>query len=194
MKITEFQSPDLIKVVTLYPNDLEPTKMTKFYHIDEPDHHEGVVYFITVDDEIVKVGGSQNTIKQLIGQYCLNLGKADPQFNRFPIYLMILDLLCKGHTVSFYYTRVQPYTIVLPSLINGKPNAITTTAFEGFETGYINMVKELNGDYPIWNSHESGNSFDDKLRKLWLDRKAGLSNDGLHFDYQSYLNREWNFI
>ena len=194
MKITEFNHPELVHAVTMYPDDSHKTKIHRDWHIST-DHHEGVVYFITVNDEIVKVGGSTQSIKSLVAQYCLNLeGKADPMFTRFPIYLMMLDLLCSGHRIDYYYIQVKPYTIMLPDLVTGDLIPVIANDFHGFETGYIQMVNDITGEIPVWNMAENGNSFSPELKLIWEQRREGLKEDGPHFDYQSFLSHQWSFL
>ena len=205
MKITQFSHPDLIHAVTLYPDSTETTQIHRYWHLvngikdttgdDELLDHSGVVYFICIDDEIVKVGGSTDNIKGLLGQYIMNLkSKGDPMFTRFPIYLMMLYLLCQGHRIDFYYIPVTPYKIVLKDLVTGLPVEVMATDFHGFETGYIQHVADTCGSIPIWNMAENGNSFDPELRDLWEARRLTLADDGDQFDYNSFLNREWNFL
>ena len=205
MKITEFSHPDLVQAVTLYPDSNETTLIHRYWHLmngsinttgdDELIDHDGIVYFICVDDEIVKVGGTTDNIKGLLGQYILNLrSKSDPMFTRFPIYLMMLYLLCEGHRIDFYYIPVKPYTINLKDLVTGLPVEVIATDFHGFETGYIQHVADVCGSIPIWNMAENGNSFDPELRDIWETRRLNLANDGNQFDYDSYLSRQWNFL
>jgi hypothetical protein len=115
--------------------------------------------------------------------------KGDPQFTRFPIYLMMLYLLCEGNRVDFYYIPVQPYYIELKDLVSGLPTKVLATDFHGFETGYIQHVTDLCGSIPVWNMAESGNSFDNDLRKLWEERKGKLSVVGSNlFDYRKFFD------
>ena len=194
MKVTEFKNQNLIHACTLYPDSTEDTLIHRFYHIEQ-DKHEGVVYFICVDDEVFKVGGSTDSIKGLLSQYLMNLNsKGDPMFTRFPIYLMMLYLLCEGHRIDFYYIQVQPYTILLPDLRTGEMMEVISQDFHGFETGYITMVQEITGSIPIWNMAENGNSFDPNLRILWEDRKSRLSDSSSLFDYHKFLHQDWNFL
>ena len=200
MKITDFNNPDLIHAVTLYADDNEDTKIYRDWHLhrsfkntigdDDLIDHEGIVYFICVDDEIVKVGGSTDSIKGLLGQYIMNLeAKGNPMFTRFPIYLMMLELLCNNSRIDYYYIPVQPYTIVLKNLVNGKPVAVQATDFHGFETGYIQHVMDLCGSVPAWNVAEGADAFSGELRQLWETRREQLAGHGPMFDYAKFLNR-----
>ena len=189
MKITEFNNSHLIHAVTLEYDETSPTKVRRNWHIKK-DRAPGVVYFICIDDEIVKVGGSTQHIKSLVGQYCMNLeSKAEPMFTRFPIYLMMLWLLSRGHRVDYYYMNVLPYKIQVPDLLTDEMVEVVATDFHGFETGCIQHVVDINGSVPQWNIAEGDHQFDPQLRVLFDDR---VLNGG--FKYDEFLSQEWEFV
>ena len=203
MKITRFQNPNLVHAVTLFADDNEDTKIHRFWHLDrgvkdtigddEILDHEGIVYFITVNDEIVKMGGSTDNIKGLVGQYVMNLNaKGDPMFTRFPIYLMMLDLLCDGHRIDYYFIPVEPYWITINDLLTGKPRKVLADDFHGFEAAYIQHVIDLCGTVPLWNVAEGSSSFPEYLRRLWEDRRGRLQSTDDIFDYDAFLNRDYD--
>ena len=197
MKITQFNNPDLIHACTLAFDFWSPSFIDRQYHIKK-DHHKGIVYFICVDDVIYKVGGSTDHIKNLIGQYCLNLNsKADPKTNRFSIGLMMAYLLKEGHKVDFYYIKVQPYVIKLRDMVSGEMVEVVADDFHGFETGYIQHVIDLVGHCPIWNIAEGDHKFVPQLKELYDERLALLNSGDCDpdklFDYKSFFNKEWVF-
>ena len=194
MKITQFNNPDLIHGVSLTP-DTSPTMINRDYHIGV-DKHPGVVYFICVDDEIYKVGGSGAHFKDLVSQYLLNLRKrAMPQFTRFPIYLMMLHLINQGHKVEFYYIRVPEYKVEVTDLTTGQPRMVRVNDFQAYESAYLKMVTEMDGSIPPWNKSESGGSFDPELRTLWENRDMRVkTNQSVLFDYDQFFQTKYNFL
>lgn len=195
MKITEFNNPHLIHAATLKYDESSPSLIDRDWHIGV-DRNPGVVYFITVNDEIYKVGGSTQHIKSLVSQYILNLtSKAEPQFTRFPIYLMMVWLLSRGYRIDYYYMNVVPYKIHIPNMLTGGTVEVIVNDFHGFETGCIQHVTDINGDVPKWNIAESDYCFNEGLRVLFENRLLKVkTNQSELFDYDEFLSTEWNFL
>ena len=194
MKITEFNLPNLIKGVTLKPDDTEETRVYRDFHITD-NSHQGVVYFICVDDEIFKVGGSKCDFKKLVGQYLMNLeSRGEPQSTRFSIYLMILYLLNNGHRVDFYYIKVPYYNVELLDIITGEPSIVQVNDYHAYESAYLFLVTRHDGT-PPWNAFESAKKLPAELRALHRQYRRNVDNHEVNlFDYDQFFQTNYNFL
>ena len=190
MKITEISNPNIIHGVTLVYEPKSAHKVKRIWADNGKDSksHKGIVYFISVNDEIVKIGGSSNNIGGLISQYLINLSsKAEPRENRFCLYLKILRHLINGDVVKYHYLPIYDMTTYCEGMFNETLTA-THREFRIVESRLIDQYKTIHdGEVPIWNNSEGTIGWESSLIKLFDDRELALKSGVTHWDYDKYV-------
>ena len=159
--------------------------------LKEVKRHEGIVYFISVNDEIVKIGGSSGKIGNLISQYLINLeSKAEPRENRFCLHLRILAHLVRGDVVKFHFIPVQDMSTHLEGMF-GEMLTAHHREFRIVESRLIDQFKIMTGNVPAWNNTEGKIGWSDDLIKIFDDREMALKagKDDI-FNYDEFIENQ----
>ncbi|MFZ8846952.1 MAG: hypothetical protein ACO2O6_07155 [Candidatus Hydrothermia bacterium] len=129
------------------------------------------IYFITINEEIVKIGGSINRggIRRTISFY-ENALTGSPGRPRFIIHLLIAETL----TLNLN-SKIEVYFTFLPSCdVKYKPffsdsgeEDIQISEYKIFEEKCLEEFKKLLGKYPAWNFQENKESYPENLEKLY---------------------------
>lgn len=184
MNINSIRHSGLHHACTLHLDAGKGCQIRREWHKGFPKKHEGIVYFIVVDGDIVKIGGSSCTINKLVGQYLINLeSKADPKENRFCIHLMMLEQLRAGHWVDFYFIPVSDMTTYCEGL-DGEMLTAIHREFRIVESRLIEQFKSITGAAPIWNNSEGRYGWDERLLLLFDERLLLLKTN--HFPWFKY--------
>lgn len=120
--------------------------------------NNGRCYFITVNDEIVKIGYSdcQGGIRSTIEAYKSSGNSGRPSDRTHGIHVLIAEELLKGNEVSFYFTYNQKIDFELV-LMNGNKKIISQSlSGKTLEVENMAIFIEQEGRYPIWNLQEAG--------------------------------------
>ena len=188
MNISKVTHSQLMMGVELSYDDSKCHRIGRQWGKDIDKKHEGIVYFITVNDEIVKIGGSSSTIGKLVGQYIINMeSKAEPRENRFCLHLRILSHLYRGDVVRYYYIPVQDMETRLEGMF-GEVLTAHHREFRIVESRLIEQYKVLNGDVPAWNNTEGKIGWSEEIIELFDSREMAMKNDEINFfNYDNYI-------
>lgn len=200
MNINEITHSRLTEAVTLKYDEGSPCFIRRGgnWHnkdLKEIKRHKGIVYFISVNDEIVKIGGSSGTIGQLISQYLINLeSKAEPRENRFCLHLKILAHLYRGDRVKYHFIPVQEMKCEFEGLF-GQSSQTYHREFRIIESSLICQFEENEGHCPIWNNTEGKIGWSEEIIKLFDDREYSLkSGDDDFFSYDDFIANNCNMV
>ena len=193
MNINSITHSQLTEAVTLEYDESSPCYVKrggnyKNKELKEIKKHKGIVYFISVNDEIVKIGGSSATIGQLIGQYLINLeSKAEPRENRFCLHLRILSHLIQGDVVKYHFIPVEDMETRLEGMF-GELLTAHHREFRIVESRLIEQYKVMNGDVPAWNNSEGKIGWSEGIIDIFDRREMRLkSGDDNFFSYEDYI-------
>lgn len=193
MNISEVTHSQLVEAVTLEydeksPNFIRRAGNWKNTDIKDAKRHQGIVYFITINDEIVKIGGSSGNISQLVSQYILNLrSKGEPRENRFCLYLRILSHIVAGDVVKYHFIPVESMFCQFEGL-TGKTIHAYHKEFRIIESALIGQYYDIHGRVPIWNNSEGKIGWPEELIALFDKREYALkSGDNDIFDYEEFI-------
>ncbi len=126
----------------------------------------GWVYIIVVDGVIYKIGQSsaKNGIEGTLGFY-MSAGFDDPGINRFAINWLIRDEMDKGHKVEFYGIYQEPVVVEVEGFFTTTHEEMISA--KGMESACVSDYHSVEGDYPVWNYQESGNTLDTDIVKAF---------------------------
>ena len=116
----------------------------------------GWVYFILVDDELVKIGqtSAKNGIKGCLSFY-ESAGTDDCRDNRWTINYLMREAMELGKKVEWYAQYSPKVSVPVMSLTGTKTMQVPVSAKE-MERACIEEYVSNVGDYPKWNFQESG--------------------------------------
>ena len=123
--------------------------------------NRGRVYFIVLDDEIHKIGGSQakGGIQATISPYLGGFAKGmSPR--TYCVWNYMFQKLKLGHTINIYFILAPSFEIMIPSMYNNKLK-ITTADYHDIESDCIQEYIKEENQYPYLNIQESG--------RHWID-------------------------
>ena len=188
MNIKELTHSQLMMGVELSYDETKAHRISRKWGEDIDKKHQGIVYFITVNDEIVKIGGSSSTIGKLVGQYLINMeSKAEPRENRFCLHLRILSHLYRGDVVRYYYIPVQDMETRLEGMF-GEMLTAHHREFRIVESRLIEQYQIRNGDVPAWNNTEGKIGWSEEIISLFDNREMRLkSGESEFFSYDDYI-------
>ena len=188
MNISELSHSQLMMGVELKYDESKCHRIGREWGKNIDKKHQGIVYFITVNDEIVKIGGSSGTIGKLVSQYLINLeSKAEPRENRFCLHLRILSHLIQGDVVKYYYIPVQDMETRLEGMF-GELLTAHHREFRIVESRLIEQYKVRVGNVPAWNNTEGKIGWSEEIINIFDKREIGLkSGDVDYFNYDDYV-------
>ena len=193
MKISDLTHSQLTEAVTLEFDEGSPCYIRRGGNWKNKDlkdikRHKGIVYFISVNDEIVKIGGSSGKIGDLLSQYLINLeSKAEPRENRFCLHLRTLAHLVRGDVVKYHFIPVQDMSTHFEGMF-GEMLTAHHREFRIVESRLIDQFKIMTGDVPAWNNTEGKIGWSDDFIKIFDDREMALkSGDDEVFDYDEFI-------
>ena len=124
------------------------------------------VYFIVVDGEIVKIGGSncKDGIKGTISPY-LSGNSGRPSDRTFGINYLIQKRLREGSEVEFYY-QWAPNVPARTPLLWGSETLESSLTYKTMEEGCLKQyLSHTGGVYPQWNFQEAGREWPKEIRE-----------------------------
>jgi hypothetical protein len=124
------------------------------------------VYFIVVDEEIFKIGGSncKGGIKGTISPY-LSGNSGRPSDRTFGINYLIQKRLSEGSKVEFYCQWVPNIKINTP-LLFGSETLESPLTYKTMEEGCLKQyLSHTGGEYPIWNFQEAGRAWPREIQE-----------------------------
>lgn len=128
---------------------------------DELTNNTGRVYFITVNGEIKKIGGSQSKggIKATISAYLGGFAKGmSPR--SYCGWNYMRQQIEQGNHVEFWFILAPTITATVPSMSGYREQAIALD-YHAIETACVEEYLESESDYPFLNIQESGRKWRD---------------------------------
>jgi hypothetical protein len=128
---------------------------------DELRDDTGRVYFITINGEIKKIGGSQckGGIQSTIGAYLG--GFAQGMCPRsYCGWNFLRQHVVAGDLVEFWFILAPTITATIPTM-NGSIQQQIAVDFHQIETACVQEYLEVEKDYPVLNMQESGRKWRD---------------------------------
>lgn len=128
---------------------------------DELRNDTGRVYFLTVDGEIKKIGGSQSkggiqaTIAAYLGGFAQGMSPRS-----YCGWNYCRQQILKGKKVEFYFILAPMTTAKIPTM-NGFKEVEIALDFHQIETACVQEYLSKENDYPYLNMQESG--------RKWID-------------------------
>ena len=143
------------KLDMIYESDLISTKGKRVMYSPFIKEEKSTVYFIVVNDEVYKIGGSgdKSGIKGTLGWY-VKVNTSSPGSNRYIVNNLIHKELEKGNTVDFYAVCIPP-VVVEASFLGGRKKMVSLVDHKKYESMWIkDFIEANNGKCPIWNFQE----------------------------------------
>jgi|694.fasta_scaffold149363_2 hypothetical protein len=130
--------------------------------------NNGRVYFIVVNGNIYKIGGSQDSkgIKGTFHWYQNCAFTGGPSLRTHGIHVLIHDELEKGNVVEIYMI-VSTKVIAEVTGLFGVEKKLVNIDFKEIENTCKEDYKMKCGRYPKWNFQENGEEWDIKLVESW---------------------------
>jgi hypothetical protein len=136
------------------------------------------IYYLVVNDEIVKIGGSSSRggIKATL-QFYTSGNTGSPSIRSYGINYLIHEAVESGAPVEVYCqwyesvkSRFQTISGEQEKLINLDHKAVESACL----TEYLNTQKE----FPKWNLQESNKKWPDNIHESWARRRATRKKKG----------------
>lgn len=127
------------------------------------------LYFFTLDERIVKIGGSINK-GGIIGtlNFYENSLTGSPGRPRFIIHLLIAEVLSKNKGSVKIYLAFLPTNIVnYKGFFKDISEKIEISEYKIFERRCLDEYKEIVGKYPEWNFQENKEPYPKKLEEIY---------------------------
>ena len=150
-------------------------------------HESSRVYWVVVDGEIVKIGGSnaKNGITGTISAYLggtKNSGRGPGKGNSprtYSVSKYMLECLKAGQKVEIYFANLPQTTL---PVYDSRGQIISTqlvgAAFHDFETALVDEHKNLEGKYPFLNPQEASEKWSEMQHPITgvslIEGHAGL--------------------
>lgn len=127
--------------------------------------NEARVYFIVVNNTIVKIGGSnaKGGISGTISPYCSGNG-GRPSDRTFGVNYLIEQELLKGSDVELYAQWMPSITTSVPSL-TGARKINVSFSYKEMEEACVDEYIANKGEYPIWNFQEAGRPWPKEIQE-----------------------------
>ena len=118
--------------------------------------HLGIVYFLAVNGEVVKIGQSsgKSGIAGCMGFY-LGAGTDDPSDTRFAINYMMREEIKKGNKVEVYIQYEQPVKMMTRGITSVVELEVPVSP-KAMEHLCQQDYKNVHGTLPPWNFQEAG--------------------------------------
>ena len=176
MKINEIRS---IKVCDITLNECDDDK--RLWNInwinlgDILTQNNGRCYFIVVDDDIFKIGYSDQKggIKATITSYMSSGNSGRPSDRTHGIHILIAEQLLMGKKVEFYFSYNDDIDFTI-KLMNGEDKIIKQSlSGKTLEIENVRIFKERENKFPIWNLQEAGDSWPKYIQDSRIDLLNG---------------------
>lgn len=120
------------------------------------------VYFLVVDGEIYKIGGSQDKggIKGTLNIYQDGGVKGRPSIRSYGIWYLLNDTIKKGHKIEIYMMYMPNYSAQVKGLFGYNNIENASLSFKLLEESCLNDYKKIEGTYPKWNFQEKSEPWD----------------------------------
>jgi len=118
---------------------------------------EGVVYLITVDDDVVKIGGSGQTLPQRWASYQAGTKQAREKgtcsVTNYDVSQYLLKKLDEQSEVALYAYNPEPVTATV-NLFNQQTKYIKTQVWKEYEKFLLDEYEKLNLTFPILSKNK----------------------------------------
>ena len=151
------------KKLSLEYNDKFPKELRK--------KHVSMVYIITVNDIIFKIG--QSSAEDGIGgcmSFYMSAGQDDPGQNRFTINYLMREERDSNNTIKIYFIYMDQIQVEVPGLY-GKELVWTPVSAKAIEQLCLRQYKESTSKLPVWNFQEKGEAIPTHIRESFADYK-----------------------
>jgi hypothetical protein len=130
----------------------------------------GRIYFILVNNEIVKIGCSEckGGMKTTFGFYKGGLG-GSPSIRTFGIHHLINKELEKGHNIQIYGMWNEPIEVLVKGIFTESTELIYPSV-KSMEDKCRNDYKSIYKCFPIWNFQENGEEWPDWIKNLYKEQ------------------------
>lgn len=128
--------------------------------------NEARVYFISVNDEIVKIGGSnaKGGIRGTISPYCSGNG-GRPSDRTFGVNYLIEKQLQNGNRVELYAQWMPSIEAKVPS-ITGSAGIMVSFSYKEMEEACVKEYLKCScGIHPKWNFQEAGRPWPSEIQE-----------------------------
>lgn len=129
----------------------------------------GRIYFITIDNEIYKIGSSEckGGIKNTFAFYEGGLG-GSPSIRTFGIHKLIQEQLSLGKTIQIYLLFIEPIKVLIKG-ISSSIEKITYPQIKEMEDLCREDYKKIYGKYPNWNFQENVEEWPQYIKLAYKD-------------------------
>lgn len=124
----------------------------------------GRVYILSVDDEVMKIGGSvcKGGIKSTLNFY--NSGNTGrPSIRSFGINQLVWERLIEGKQVSIHMITSKQVTAPVNGLFASED--IDISAFKEMEEKCVSDYVSIEGKFPEWNYKEAGKAWEQYIQE-----------------------------
>jgi hypothetical protein len=186
MQISQVKNAIFVGEVIDAPKEYSGTRYVRYnrklavqYDSSFPKHlktkHVSMVYMITIDDVIYKIGQSsaENGISGCMNFY-MSAGQDDPGQNRFTINYLIREQRDLGKIVKVHFIYKDPIQVVVPGL-NGEELVWTPVSAKSIEQLCLRQYRETEDNFPIWNFQEKGEKVPQHIEAAFADYKKKRS-------------------
>ena len=130
---------------------------------------QGIIYYIVINDEIMKIGGGQGGVYGTVAPY-LNGNSRGMSLRTYGVWRAMKENIAEGKIVEFYvqFIRKDLYEV---ECLEEKAKLQTTPDFYAVERHTVGEYLGKEGGYPPWNLQEAGAKWPDHYKKDWVSIK-----------------------
>lgn len=180
MKIQEIKT--MTRIGSIVKHATNPLKLAFDYDpaINRKNRKDerGRVYALVVNDEIVKLGGSQakGGIDGTYSAYFAGFAKGMSE-RTYCVWNFIRKAITVGKKVEVYCVWADTVTVPVPTMYGTEKQTITID-FHAIEKNFVNEYVRVEGTYPYLNMQESG--------RRWVDTgllEGYINKDGTIYNH-----------
>jgi len=167
MKISNVKT--MTRVGKVIKHDTHPMKLKFEYDSNMPHERRrdkrGRVYTLTVDEDIAKIGGSQDQggIEGTVSAYFGGFAKK-MSLRTYCVWNFMKQAIEAGKTVEVYCVWADVVTTYVPTMYGAEEQTITVD-YHAIENNFVKEFVRVEGKFPDLNMQEAG--------RKWID--TGLS-------------------
>ena len=137
--------------------------------------HVSMVYIITIDDVIYKIGQSsaEDGISGCMNSY-MCAGQDDPGQNRFMINYLMREQRDLGKIIKIYFIYKDQIQVVVPGL-NGEELVWAPVSAKSIEELCLRQYEKVESNFPKWNYQENGEKIPQHIEEEFADYKKKRS-------------------
>ena len=169
MKIQEVKNAFKIATTEIIGNKVCINYLDKIYDENGKELSKSIlrenvsrVYFIVVDDEIYKIGGSQdnNGMKGTLNISQTGGVNGRPSIRSYGIYKLLYKTLKSNKRIDFYMMYMPNFVAEIKGLFGTKEINNASLSFKFLELSCLEDYKKIEGKYPAWNFQENHEPWD----------------------------------